>query len=719
MANHNLHVFAFLSIAFLVFDTAVIRPASGQQTVAHVGSYRQEIALHRQRQTGLPSPDVRSVHVADGGRIVAVTAKGAAIWNGQGWQASAMSTATVPDDAPPGQIRQTATDQQGNRAAATSRGLFEKAANGDWLRVDVQDGLGRAWATSDVRGVTYGARDQLWFATRAGVGCRTAAGWRFFEGKDGLPYNDFSCCMADPSGSIWFGTRRGAIRFDGTRWSYRQGRAWLPHDHVRDIAIAPDGTAWLATPEGIGCITFRTMTLADKAEHYESDIQKHIKRTSWGYVSEVRVAEAGKKQGIQQHDSDNDGLWTAMYGTGECFAFAATRSPAAGRRARKVFQALRFLQTVTQNAKPSPSPGYVARTVRPTSGPDPNQGRREHDQRMQATRDRLWKVYQPRWPTSADGNWYWKSDTSSDELDGHYFFYAQYFELLDLSAEERQEVRSVVRRLTDHLIEHQFTLTDHDGKPTRWANFRPEALNYDFDWLPERGLNSLSMLSYLAVAHHVTADPKYQLVFERLMRQHAYHTNAFVPKMQRGIGSGNQSDDEMAFMSFYNLLQYMPQKEKQLKLWKQFLAAFHSYWALEQPERNPFFHFCYAAHGQGQSIRDPFGETDLSPWGDWLEDSVQTLTGFPLDRFDWAHQNQHRIDLVRLPKQQGPGTWDINDGSRGMRVDGKVLPVEERFFAHWNTDPWRFDTGGDGRTLASGTVFLLPYYMGLYHGFLK
>jgi hypothetical protein len=52
-------------------------------------------------------------------------------------------------------------------------------------------------------------------------------------------------------------------------------------------------------------------------------------------------------------------------------------------------------------------------------------------------------------------------------------------------------------------------------------------------------------------------------------------------------------------------------------------------------------------------------------------------------------------------------------------VNGKVLPVENRFFAHYNTDPWRLDYGGDGRELASGTVYLLPYYMGLYHGFIK
>ena len=55
----------------------------------------------------------------------------------------------------------------------------------------------------------------------------------------------------------------------------------------------------------------------------------------------------------------------------------------------------------------------------------------------------------------------------------------------------------------------------------------------------------------------------------------------------------------------------------------------------------------------------------------------------------------------------------------GYRGNGRVLPVENRHFNHWNTDPWHLDYGGDGRELASGTVFLLPYYMGLYHGFIR
>ena len=77
------------------------------------------------------------------------------------------------------------------------------------------------------------------------------------------------------------------------------------------------------------------------------------------------------------------------------------------------------------------------------------------------------------------------------------------------------------------------------------------------------------------------------------------------------------------------------------------------------------------------------------------------------------------MDLVRLAETQSRGLSGPDAVWRGYRVDGKVLPVEKRHFNHWNTDPWQIDYGGDGRTLACGTVYLLPYYMGLYHGFVE
>jgi hypothetical protein len=684
-----------------------------------VGRFSQEIAKHSELNASLPSRNIRQVALDEQGGVHLQMADGSRFrWNADRWQAtndvpSAPAIGALPTAA---EIRQIAHGPNGRIALAGDDGLWERAtADGPWELLVVADGLGRQWATSDVRGVTYDRDGRLWFATLAGVGQRTADGWRLMEGRDGLPYNDFTCCASGGDGSVWFGTRRGAIRFESDRWHYRQGKRWLPHDEVRGIAVADDGTAWIATPDGVGCISRRMMTLQEKAAYYEDEIDTLIKRTPLGYVAEVDLVRAGDKREVRQHDSDNDGLWTAMYGASQCYAYAVTGSAESKARAKQAFEALRFLQEVTQGGANSPPRGYVARTILPLDGPDPNQGQLASDLETQATRDRLWKVYTPRWPRSADGKWYWKSDTSSDELDGHYFFYPLYYDLVADTPDERRRVRQVVEDLTDHLIQHDFVLLDHDGRPTRWAVFRPSIVNHDYDWVAERGLNSLSMLSYLTVAHHITGEPRFVETAERLIREHSYHMNAMVPKLQRGMGSGNQSDDEMAFMSFYNILKYSPPSDRR----QQLLAAFYWYWTLEQPERNPFFDFCYAAFGQGQSIPDPWGDNDLSPWDQWLEHAVETLVDFPLDRIDWGHQNSHRLDLVRLPKQNGHGLLESNRGDRGYRVDGRVLPVSERFFHHWNTDPWRLDYGGSGYSLASGTVYLLPYYMGRYHGFIK
>lgn len=649
-------------------------------------------------------PDVRQVH-RQGEVIWLATSKGLVREHSSSWKITDLADQDV---------RQLATGPSNLVLAATTRGLWRSGSEGKWELVRAVDEGGRVWTDGDVRGVAVDTGGNWWVATPAGVVRRQGDKWSFFTGRDGLPYADFTGVAAGPSSEVWFGTRRGAVRYDGKEWAYREGRLWLPGNDVRSVAVAADGRVWFATEKGLGCIEHRLMTLSQKAEHYEREIEQYIKRTPFGYISEVGLGAPGDRSKIIYSDSDNDGLWTAMYGAGECFAYGATKRPEFKQRAQQAFEALRFLQKVTQGGSHSPPKGYVARTIRPGDWPDPNIGRVERDREDQKS-DRLWKVYEPRWPKSADGKWYWKSDTSSDELDGHYFFYPAYHDLVADTEAEKERVREVVRDLTDHLMAHDFTLTDHDGKPTRWAVYSPHSLNHDPDWWLERGLNSLSMLSYLTVAEHLTGDAKYSRAIRDLIEKHGYAANAMNPKMQMGIGSGNQSDDEMAFMCFYNLIHYTKEQQWREK-WR---FAYYGYWRLEQPEMNPFFDFAYAAVGRGEKFTDSFGPIPVDPWSGWLADSMATLRGFPLDRANWGFHNSHRLDLVPLRRQQMVDFTADQRPNRAGRVNGKVLPVENRHFNHWNTDPWQLDYGGDGRELASGTVFLLPYYMGLYHGFIE
>ncbi len=245
---------------------------------------------------------------------------------------------------------------------------------------------------------------------------------------------------------------------------------------------------------------------------------------------------------------------------------------------------------------------------------------------------------------------------------------------------------------------------------------QPQFLNHDPYWWQERGLKSLSILSYLAVAEHIVGDAKYAAAARELIDRDGYAHNAMHPKVQHGPGSGNQSDDEMAFMCYYGLLRYS--RDEALKTLMRY--SFYRYWLNEAPEMNPFFNFAYAALSLNATATSPWGSFPVSPWPGWHEDAMATLYGFPLDRLNWPLRNSHRLDVLLLPRVRSRDVESPDERrQRGNRGNGKVLPVENRHFNHWNTDPWELNYGGNGGELGAGTVFLLPYYMGLYHGFIQ
>jgi hypothetical protein len=192
-----------------------------------------------------------------------------------------------------------------------------------------------------------------------------------------------------------------------------------------------------------------------------------------------------------------------------------------------------------------------------------------------------------------------------------------------------------------------------------------------------------------------------------LIEKHAYDLNTLIAKSHAGPGSGNQSDDEMAFMCLYNLMKY----ETDPRLRMIYGLALRHRWEMEEPELNPLFNYIAAVALEKVEFVEPPQRIPLKLEGPWRDESLDTLRRYPLDRFNWAIKNSHRQDIVRLSRG--------GRGTRGHRVNGRVLPIDERYVEHWNHDPWQLDYGGDGRRLADGASFLLPYYMGLYHKLLS
>jgi hypothetical protein len=207
----------------------------------------------------------------------------------------------------------------------------------------------------------------------------------FYEGKDGLPWNDFTGISAGADGEVWFTTHSVSFDSTGKSGNTAKGPRWLPNDDVAQAAVDAQGNAWFATAAGIGCLERRPMTLAEK----RSSTSRRLSAISNARHSDTsprrRCAGRGTRQARIPRMMITTDCGPPCTGQGECFAYGATKDPKAKERAKKAFEALRFLQKVTQGGAHTPPKGYIARCIRPVDWPDPNVGRIEGDRQAQQT----------------------------------------------------------------------------------------------------------------------------------------------------------------------------------------------------------------------------------------------------------------------------------------------------------------------------------------------
>jgi hypothetical protein len=493
------------------------------------------------------------------------------------------------------------------------------------------------------------------------------------------PYPTLTVGVQLPGGVLCVGGPRGVMLQDARegRWRVFNSRRWLPDDVVQDIAVTADGAVYVQTPAGLGRLRQEKKTLEQKMTEIHAELRRRHLRE--GLVGRIVLKVPGQLDaGWSQPDNDNDGLWTSLYVAAEAFRYGATRDPQAKKNAWESLQALMFLEKVTGIS------GFVARSIVATAQPKPDHGE---------------------WHKSADGKWWWKGDTSSDEVAGHYFAYAVYCDLA-ATAEEKSQIRAVVRRVTDHILDHGYYYVGPSGKPTTWGVWAPEKLNHDLKRIGDRGLNSLEILSHLKVAEHITGNPRYANAARELIEKHAYAINTVHQKMV-WPESVNHSDDELAFLAYYPLLTY----ERDPKLRAIYLTSLERSWKVERAERSPFFNLIYAACRQASALTDPSKRPDQAGLNPGSYDQKECLDWFrdvPQDLIDWTVRNSDRQDLGELAT------------NRFKRKTSRfVLNVAERRQMRWNGDPYELDGGADGRVRDDGTFVLLPYWLGRYHRLLE
>ena len=541
--------------------------------------------------------------------------------------------------------------------------------------------------SKEVKCISIDSLGHLWVGTDEGLNIYDGKNY-WFNGNDfySVPTGSFNDMFFAADGKKYFATDTGIITLIEGKISYYSYGAWLMHPTVTKITVSDKGTVAAVTPRGISVITGRTMTLEEKANHFDAYSEKYYVRNE-GYHVDRSLRVYGDIESGRLLNSDNDGLFTGLYCASQCFRYAVTKDKQAKANAKRAVEAMILLTEVTGRK------GFTARATRHSHEENFGTGNREE-----------WHICEN------NPDMEWLGETSSDEMTGHFFAYGIYFDLV-ADKKEKEKIAKVVKTITDHIIDNNFHLTDIDGVPTTWANWEPELLNNDDRWYYERGTNSLEILSFLKTTYHVTGEEKYNDVYKMLIKKHHYAMNCMQYKCEDGHVA--HIDDQLDFTNIYPLLVYAENAaEKEI-----FKMGLTHHWEYERVERSPFFNIVYGALTHNNCD---------------IENAAKSLSEINMDLIRWPAFNSYRKDIV----------WDTEQESMGIPAQLKY-PVEysSRPLVHYDGNQFICDSGAEeftyintkrtnrtstlpgtsgfnGMTGMMPYIYLLPYWMGRYYGLL-
>jgi hypothetical protein len=571
-------------------------------------------------------------------------------------------------------VRDAVADGQGSLFVATDVGLY-RCKDGETKLYQNTDELISCY----VNGVAFAPEGKIWAGVMGGVSIRENGKLlKNLTPKEGISSIFVNCITQSPEGVMWVGTDVGVVRFekDGSH-SLRFSKRWLTNNKVNDVAFDRNGNAWIATVNGVSAIKRKTMTLAEKEQDYYHKCMTMHMREPW-ICGNLRLTTPGDTSTWRNSDDDNDGEYTGGYLCMESFRYAVTKDEDAKIKARRAFDFLRQLQTITE------TDGFFARTFVPADWTEVHDVNRTYTERQKAdelVKDPRYKPVEVRWHKSSDGKYLWKGDTSSDEMCGHmmsYFFYYEYA----AGEEEKELIRDHVKLIIDHLVRNNYNLIDVDGKKTRWGIWSPDDLNGDPDWASEKSINAFELLAYLKFANHITGDEKYQNEYRRLIDDEGYlestaQLNSKNPAWQIYF------DRTLEGYLFPILLKY--EQDPELKKFYEDLA---DEWMHKQTSGENLINNLTYALSRGKKVN--------------TEQTIAFLRDAPLDLVDWNinHTLREDVELVRSPILEELQISELPHASIRATV-------------RWDKNPWAAIHGNPAQ-VREPVFWLWPYWMARY-----
>lgn len=544
--------------------------------------------------------------------------------------------------------------------------------------------------------------------------------------------SEYTCSAEGDNSVMWYGGKTGITRYDPNGESiedkimYFSAHRHLPH-HAVDAMLADGMNLWALCKDRVAHIEMIMLTAEEKADILLDETNNYVMRR--GMVSQRGLKECRDYESRYPYAAcDNDGLFTSGYAIGEMFRYATLKEKLgkdhprvrdARKNATKACEACLLLMYI--HGRPE---GFISRSYHVTGEPVPDDGifyKREGKTAHciftteAKSRGRVGEEVPCDYPIPerlaalyrdlgyTDDDIYYKADTSSDEVTGHFL---QMKIAHDFFAEDDPELDELIKdactRTTKHIVDHGFEFCESSGKPTTWAKWSKRYFDNDPIGYVDAPLNSSEMLVYLKITMYITGEKGiWQETYDKLISEGyadlgAKHYDRFYQGAMREKVNPEEDlmygDNMLALMTYWMLCTL----ETDETLLAKYRAAFKTWSGLILREHTPGYDFMY-------KLGVPDAEIDIKKDAKWF-------THFEANRLI-ASINSERHDVaVKLGRNY--------DEKREFEISALLMP-NERFISKYDRNPYDLFKGENkGTCIESCYIYTYAYWIGRYYGFI-
>src|SRR5690606_24049135 len=168
--------------------------------------FYQDVALINGISEGLPKGSIDKILIVDNAPM-ATSSSGQFEWRNSKWISNNKkgSPTTLPNfkgiPKEAGKVLST-IHYRNTTYVGCENGLYKKLDNNKWKQ-ELSYDINYSWALKEVAALTVDSKDRLWFGAKQGIGRLEKGEWKLFTGREGVPYNHFTCASPGSKGMVW------------------------------------------------------------------------------------------------------------------------------------------------------------------------------------------------------------------------------------------------------------------------------------------------------------------------------------------------------------------------------------------------------------------------------------------------------------------------------------------------------------------------------------